>query len=68
MEITLKELEEKMIKENKSGYVKIELPVIGGYIGTRNIKIGYFKDCANWNFINYEKTKVNFIEYVGWRN
>ena len=65
METTLKELEEQMKAEGKSGYVKVQLPTC---LAARNFRIGYFRDCADWHHIDYNETKVQFIEYVGWRN
>jgi hypothetical protein len=65
-EITLKELEERMLLEDKSGYVEVQMPTRNGYDSYRNLRIEYFKDCADWHHINYKTTKIKFIRYVGW--
>lgn len=61
--ITLKNLEERLIKEGKSGYVKVRIyenEII------KCFRIGYFKDCAKWEIIDYDTHLVDFIKYVGW--
>lgn len=63
METTLKELEEKLQREGKSGYAVVS---IRKSMANRHIRIGYFKDCADWHHVDYEKDKVEFIKYVGW--
>lgn len=60
--MTLKEIETQLKKEGKIGYAKIR---ICDGMADKHILIGYFEDIANYHGISYERTEVEFIEYVG---
>lgn len=60
---TMKEIEEQLQAENKSGYAVI---CINKTMANRSCQIGYFKDICRYHGISYEHTKVEFISFVGW--
>lgn len=62
--MTLKEIENQLKQERKSGYALIH---ISDNIADRIIQIGYFKDIADYHGISYEQTEVQLIKYLGWR-
>lgn len=61
--MTLKEIETKLMQEDKTGYAVI---CLNKCIANRHVRIGYFEDVAKYHGISYENTQVEFVKYVGW--
>ena len=61
--MTLQQIEQKLIKEGKTGYAVITLKP---YLANRHVRIGYFKDTANYHGLSYETSEVKFVRYAGW--
>lgn len=61
--MTLEQIEKKLMSEGKTGYAVISL---NPYMADRHVRIGYFKNVAEYHHMSYEEDEVEFVRYAGW--